>query len=128
MRPAQIDGISLSHTVIKENSDKADLKLQPKARTGLHSYKLPRTKDTIVCPRTTFLDWIRKIENRRGRNYKNSRQTTQLVIMGLDETLLNTYTGHARNSKSTNDYYVFAERLKDSEIATKQSDTHGLMK
>ncbi|KAA6394294.1 MAG: hypothetical protein EZS28_010180 [Streblomastix strix] len=50
---------------------------------------------------------------------------TQLVVMGLDETLLNTYTGHVRNSKSTNEYYVFAERLKDNEIATKLSDTHG---
>ncbi|KAA6361333.1 MAG: hypothetical protein EZS28_043141 [Streblomastix strix] len=45
--------------------------------------------------------------------------------MDLDETLLNTYTGHARNSKSTNEYYVFAERLKDNEIATKLSDTRG---
>ncbi|KAA6364299.1 MAG: hypothetical protein EZS28_040174 [Streblomastix strix] len=50
---------------------------------------------------------------------------TQLVVMGLDETLVNTYTGYARNSKSTNDYYVFAERLKDNEIATKLSDTRG---
>ncbi|KAA6335417.1 MAG: hypothetical protein EZS28_052968, partial [Streblomastix strix] len=50
---------------------------------------------------------------------------TQLVIMGLDETLLNTYTGHARKSKSTNEYYVFAERLKDNEIVTKLSDTRG---
>ncbi|KAA6384381.1 MAG: hypothetical protein EZS28_020093 [Streblomastix strix] len=50
---------------------------------------------------------------------------TQLVLMGLDETLLNTYTGHARNSKATNDYNVFAERLKDNEIATKLSDTRG---
>ncbi|KAA6355388.1 MAG: hypothetical protein EZS28_049085 [Streblomastix strix] len=50
---------------------------------------------------------------------------TQLVEMGLYETLLNTYIGHARNSKSTNDYYVFAERLKDNEIASKLSDTRG---
>ncbi|KAA6361297.1 MAG: hypothetical protein EZS28_043177 [Streblomastix strix] len=50
---------------------------------------------------------------------------TQLVIMGLDETLSNTYTGHVRNSKSINEYYVFAERLKDNEIATKLSDTRG---
>ncbi|KAA6380017.1 MAG: hypothetical protein EZS28_024456 [Streblomastix strix] len=50
---------------------------------------------------------------------------TQLVAMSLDETLLNAYTGHARNSKSTNEYYVFAERLKDNEIATKLSDTRG---
>ncbi|KAA6323204.1 MAG: hypothetical protein EZS28_054341 [Streblomastix strix] len=47
--------------------------------------------------------------------------------MGLDETLLNTYTGHARNSKSTNEYNVFAERLKGNEIATKLSDTCGLV-
>ncbi|KAA6377650.1 MAG: hypothetical protein EZS28_026819 [Streblomastix strix] len=52
---------------------------------------------------------------------------TQLVVMGLDEALLNTYAGNARNSKSTNDYYVFAERLKDNEIAPKLSDTHGQM-
>ncbi|KAA6334424.1 MAG: hypothetical protein EZS28_053069 [Streblomastix strix] len=50
---------------------------------------------------------------------------TQLVVMGLDETLLNTYTGHASNLKSTNDFYVFEERLKDDEIATKLSDTRG---
>lgn len=75
MRPAEIEGISLSHSVINENSDKADLRLQPKAKTGLHSYKLPRTRDPIVCPRTTFFDWIRRIENRYGRNYKNNRQS-----------------------------------------------------
>ncbi|KAA6377325.1 MAG: hypothetical protein EZS28_027146, partial [Streblomastix strix] len=38
------------------------------------------------------------------------QSATQLVVMGLDETLLNTYTGYARNSKSTNEYYAFAER------------------
>ncbi|KAA6378155.1 MAG: hypothetical protein EZS28_026317, partial [Streblomastix strix] len=52
---------------------------------------------------------------------------TQLVVMGLGETQLNTYTGHARNSKLTNEYYVFAERLKDNETATNLSDSHGLM-
>ncbi|KAA6371443.1 MAG: hypothetical protein EZS28_033031 [Streblomastix strix] len=50
---------------------------------------------------------------------------TQLVVMGLDETSVNTYTGHARNPKSTNEYYIFAGRLKDNEIATKLSDTNG---
>ncbi|KAA6370429.1 MAG: hypothetical protein EZS28_034044 [Streblomastix strix] len=53
---------------------------------------------------------------------------TQLVVMGLDETLLNTYTGHARNSKSTNEYNVFAERLKDNELATKLSEIRGQVK
>ncbi|KAA6379094.1 MAG: hypothetical protein EZS28_025379 [Streblomastix strix] len=48
---------------------------------------------------------------------------TQLVVMGLDEMLLNTYTEHARSSKSTNENYVFAERSKDNEIATKLSGT-----
>ncbi|KAA6352822.1 MAG: hypothetical protein EZS28_051651 [Streblomastix strix] len=50
---------------------------------------------------------------------------TQLVVMGLDETLLNPYTGHARNSKPTNEYNVPTERLKGNQIATKLSDTRG---
>ncbi|KAA6366813.1 MAG: hypothetical protein EZS28_037662 [Streblomastix strix] len=50
---------------------------------------------------------------------------TQLIVMGLDETLLNTYQGCVRNSKQTYEYYIFAERLKDNEIATKFSDTRG---
>ncbi|KAA6333648.1 MAG: hypothetical protein EZS28_053145 [Streblomastix strix] len=64
------------------------------------------------------------IKGKQVYSFRHSA-ATQLVVMGLDETLLNTYTGHARNSKSTNDYYVFAERLKDKEIATKLSDTRG---
>ncbi|KAA6390774.1 MAG: hypothetical protein EZS28_013697 [Streblomastix strix] len=46
----------------------------------------------------------------------------QLVVMVLDETILNTYTGHAMNSISTNEYYVLVERLKDNEIATNLFD------
>ncbi|KAA6370525.1 MAG: hypothetical protein EZS28_033948 [Streblomastix strix] len=64
-----------------------------------------------------------RIKGKQVYSFRHSA-ATQLVVMGLDETLLNTYTGHARNSKSTNEYYVFAERLKDNEIATKLSDTH----
>ncbi|KAA6371781.1 MAG: hypothetical protein EZS28_032693 [Streblomastix strix] len=145
-----------------------DLRLQPKTKSGLHSYKLPKNKDRIVCPRATFFDWLKRIDNKHGRSIRDNKYgalwwneditipakrgqislrlkklldlmgmkgkqvysfrhsaATQLVIMGLDETLLNTYTGHARNSKSTNEYYIFAERLKDNEIATKLSDTRG---
>ncbi|KAA6386194.1 MAG: hypothetical protein EZS28_018280 [Streblomastix strix] len=63
----------------------------------------------------------------KGKQVYSFRRSaaTQLIVMGLDETLLNTYTGHARNSKSINEYYVLAERLKDNEIATILSDTRG---
>ncbi|KAA6319659.1 MAG: hypothetical protein EZS28_054788, partial [Streblomastix strix] len=64
------------------------------------------------------------IKGKQVYSFRHSA-ATQLVVMGLDETLLNTYPRHARNSKSTNDYYIFAERLKDNEIATKLSDTSG---
>ncbi|KAA6346768.1 MAG: hypothetical protein EZS28_052071 [Streblomastix strix] len=47
---------------------------------------------------------------------------TQIAVIGLDKMLLNTCTGLAWNFQSTNEYYVFAERLKDNEIATKLSD------
>ncbi|KAA6366431.1 MAG: hypothetical protein EZS28_038043 [Streblomastix strix] len=168
MRPAEIEGISLRYSVIYEQTDKVDLRLQPKTKSGLHTHKLPKTRDRIVCPRATFFDWLKKIDNKHGRSIRENKYgalwwneditilakrdkisfrlkillelmgikgkqvysfrhsaATQLVVMGQDETLLNTYTGHARNSKSTNDYYVFAERLKDNEIATKLSDTRG---
>ncbi|KAA6380092.1 MAG: hypothetical protein EZS28_024382 [Streblomastix strix] len=168
MRPAEIEGISLRHSVICEQTDKVNLRLQPKTNSGLHQYKLPKTSDRIVCPRATFFDWLKRIDNKHGHfirdnkygalwwneditipakrgqislrlkklldvmgikgkqiySYRHSA-ATQLVIMGLDETLLNTYTGNARNSKSTNEFNVFAERLKDNGIATKLSDTRG---
>ncbi|KAA6397483.1 MAG: hypothetical protein EZS28_006987 [Streblomastix strix] len=168
MRPAEIEGISVRHTVICEQTDKVDLRLQPKTKSVLHSHKLPKIRDRTVCPIATFFDWLKRIDNKHGRSIRNNKYgalwwneditipakrgqislrlqklldlmgikgkqvysfrhsaAAQLVVMGLDETLLNTYTGHARNSKSTNYYYVFAERLKDNEIATKLSDTHG---
>ncbi|KAA6381029.1 MAG: hypothetical protein EZS28_023440, partial [Streblomastix strix] len=139
--------------------------------SGLHSHKLPKTRDRTVCPRATFFDWLKRIDNKHGRSIRDNKYralwwneditiptikshislrlkklldmmgikekqvysfrhsaATQLVVMGLDEMLLNTYTGHARNSKSTNEYYVFAERLKDNEIATKLSDIRGKVK
>ncbi|KAA6378662.1 MAG: hypothetical protein EZS28_025809 [Streblomastix strix] len=168
MRPAEIEGISLRYSIICDQTDKIDLRLQPKTKSGLHSYKLPKTRDRTVCPRATFFDWQKRIDSKHGRSIRDNKYgalwwneditipakrgqislrlkklldlmdikgkqvysfrhsaATQRVVMSLDETLLNTYTGHARNSNSTNDYYVFAERLKDNEIATKLSDTRG---
>ncbi|KAA6342035.1 MAG: hypothetical protein EZS28_052420, partial [Streblomastix strix] len=165
---AEIEGISLRHSVVCEQTDKVDLQLQPKTKSGLHSHKLPKTRDRTVCPRAIFFDWLKRIDNKHSRSIRNNKYgalrwneditipakrgqislrlkklldlmsikgkqvysfrhlaATQLVVMGLDETLLNTYTGHARNSKSTNGYYIFAERLKDNEIATKLPDTRG---
>ncbi|KAA6366649.1 MAG: hypothetical protein EZS28_037824 [Streblomastix strix] len=164
----EIEGISLRHSVICELTDNVDLRLQPKTKSRLHSHKLPITSDRIVCPRATFFDWLKRIDNKHGRSIRENKYgalwwneditipakrgqislrlkklldvmdikgmqiysfrysaATQLAVMGLDETLLNAYTGHARNSKSTNEYYTFAERLKDNEIATKLSDIRG---
>ncbi|KAA6376042.1 MAG: hypothetical protein EZS28_028429 [Streblomastix strix] len=155
MRPAEIEGISLRHSVICEQIDKVDLRFQPKTKSGLHSHKLPKTRDRTVCPRATFFDWLKRIDNKHGRSIRENKYgallwneditipakrgqislrlkkllnlmsikgkqiysfrhsaAAQLVVMCLDETLLNTYTGHARNSKPTNEYYVFAERQK----------------
>ncbi|KAA6402961.1 MAG: hypothetical protein EZS28_001503 [Streblomastix strix] len=168
MRPAEIEGMSLRQSVICEQTDKVDLRLQPKTKSGLHSHKLPKTRDRTICPRATFFDWLKRIDNKHGRSIRDNKYgallwnediiipakrgqislrlkklldvmgikgkqvysfrhsaATQLVVMGLDETLLYTYTKHARNSKSTNEYYVFTERLKDNEIETKLSDTRG---
>ncbi|KAA6398211.1 MAG: hypothetical protein EZS28_006264 [Streblomastix strix] len=168
MRPAEIEGISLRHSVICEQTDKVDLRLQPKSKSRLHSHKLPKTRDRTVCPRAKFFDCLKRIDNKHSRFIRNNKYgalrwnegitilakrgqisfrlkklldvmgikgkqvyslrhsaATQLIVMGLDETLLNTYIGHARNSKSTNEYYVFAERLKDNEIATKLSNIRG---
>ncbi|KAA6399692.1 MAG: hypothetical protein EZS28_004779 [Streblomastix strix] len=145
MRPAEIEGVSLRHSVVCEQTDKVDLRLQPKTKTGLHSYKLPRTRDrtvqiinigslwwnediTIPAKRGKISLRLKKlldligIKGKQVYSFRHSA-ATQLVVMGLDETLLNTYAGHSRNSKSTNDYYVFAEKLKDNEISTKLSDT-----
>ncbi|KAA6359330.1 MAG: hypothetical protein EZS28_045143 [Streblomastix strix] len=45
MKPAEIEGISLRYSVVREQIDKVDLRLQPKTKSGLHSYKLPKIKD-----------------------------------------------------------------------------------
>ncbi|KAA6397459.1 MAG: hypothetical protein EZS28_007012 [Streblomastix strix] len=84
---------------------------------------IPAKKGQISLRLKKLLD-VKGIKGKQVYSFRYSA-AIQLVVMGLDETLLNTYTGHARNSKSTNEYYVFAERLKDNEIATKLSDTRG---
>ncbi|KAA6400191.1 MAG: hypothetical protein EZS28_004291 [Streblomastix strix] len=166
MRPAEIEGISLKYQVICKQTNKVDLRLQPKTKSGLHSHKLLNITDQNLCPRAIFFDWLKRIDNKHVRSIKDKKYgalwwndfitipakrgqfslrlmnqlevmgiigkqvylfrhsvAIQLVIMDLDETILNTYTGHARNSKSTNDYYVFTERLKEIELATKLFDT-----
>ncbi|KAA6371236.1 MAG: hypothetical protein EZS28_033237 [Streblomastix strix] len=76
-----------------------------------------------------FFDWLKRIDNKHGRSFRDNKygalwwneditipaqrgqisfrlkKLLDLMVMGLDETILNTYTGHARNSKSTNEYY-----------------------
>ncbi|KAA6373562.1 MAG: hypothetical protein EZS28_030909 [Streblomastix strix] len=148
IRPAEIEGISLRHSVICEQTDK--------------------TRDRIVRQRAIFFDQLKRIDNNHGRSIRDNKYValwsneditipakrgqislrlkklldmmgikgkqaysfnhsvaTQQIVMDLDETLLNIYTGHARNSKSTNEYYIFAEILKINEIATKLSDIRG---
>ncbi|KAA6397122.1 MAG: hypothetical protein EZS28_007351 [Streblomastix strix] len=73
MRPAEIERISLRYSVICECTDKVDLRLQPKTKSGLHSHKLPRTRDRIVCPIKIFFDWQKKIENNQGRSIRDNK-------------------------------------------------------
>ncbi|KAA6400985.1 MAG: hypothetical protein EZS28_003486, partial [Streblomastix strix] len=47
MRPAEIEGISLRYSVICEQVDNMNLRLQLKTKSGLHSHKLPKTRDRI---------------------------------------------------------------------------------
>ncbi|KAA6370869.1 MAG: hypothetical protein EZS28_033604 [Streblomastix strix] len=87
------------------------------------SITIPAKRGQISLRLNELLDLI----GTKGKQIYSFRHSTvtQFVAIGLDETLLNTYTGHARNSKLTNGYYVFAKRLKVNEIATKLSDTRG---
>ncbi|KAA6364207.1 MAG: hypothetical protein EZS28_040266 [Streblomastix strix] len=171
MRPAEIEGISLRYSVICEKPGKIDLRLQPKPKSGLHSHKLPKARDQIMCPRATFFDWLKRIDNKHSLSIRNNKygalrwneyitilaksgqislkfqeitrfirykreinilfrhQTaTQIILMGIDETLLNANIGNARNSKSTTKYYEIAERLQNNEITTNRSDTHDFEK
>ncbi|KAA6385933.1 MAG: hypothetical protein EZS28_018539 [Streblomastix strix] len=171
MRLAEIEGMSQTCLAICEIADKVDLRLQLKTKTGLYLHKLPKTRDQIKCSNSTFLQWLKRIDNKQSRSIRNNKYValwwneditipakrgqislrikklldvmgikgkqvysfrhsaaTQLEVMGLDETLLNTCAGQARISKSTNEYNIFAERLKDIQIVTKLSDTHGQIK
>ncbi|KAA6387976.1 MAG: hypothetical protein EZS28_016502 [Streblomastix strix] len=73
MGPAEIEGFSLLHSVINENSDNADLRQQPKTKSGLHSHKLPKTRDRVVSPRATFFDCSKRIENKHGRSIRDNK-------------------------------------------------------
>ncbi|KAA6388040.1 MAG: hypothetical protein EZS28_016429 [Streblomastix strix] len=56
------------------------------------------------------------VKGKQVYSFRHSAAATQLIVMGLDETLLNTYTGHARNSKSTNDYYEMPSCNIDKQV------------
>jgi hypothetical protein len=73
MRPAEIEGISLRHSVICEHTDKVYLRLQPKTKSGLHSHKLPNTRDRVVCPRATFFHYLKRIDNKHGRSIRDNK-------------------------------------------------------
>ncbi|KAA6384418.1 MAG: hypothetical protein EZS28_020056 [Streblomastix strix] len=72
MRPAEIEGISLEHSVICEKTYDIELRLQPKTKSGLHSHKLPKTTDQNVCPRATFFDWLKRTDNKHGRSIRDN--------------------------------------------------------
>ncbi|KAA6396969.1 MAG: hypothetical protein EZS28_007503 [Streblomastix strix] len=71
MNPAEIKRISLRHQVICEKTDEEDLRLQPQAKSGLHSHKLPKTGDQTICPRVIIFDWLKRIDNKHGRFIRN---------------------------------------------------------
>ncbi|KAA6380473.1 MAG: hypothetical protein EZS28_024001 [Streblomastix strix] len=73
MRPAEIEGKSLRHSVICEQTDKINLRLHPKTKSGLHSHKLPKTRDRTVCPRATFFDQVKRIDNKHGRSIRDNK-------------------------------------------------------
>ncbi|KAA6399439.1 MAG: hypothetical protein EZS28_005037 [Streblomastix strix] len=63
MRSSEIEGIFLKHPVIYEQTDKVDLRLQPKTKSGLHSHKFPKTRDRIEDMLTQFADRIETRNN-----------------------------------------------------------------
>ncbi|KAA6374987.1 MAG: hypothetical protein EZS28_029485 [Streblomastix strix] len=106
--------------------NKMNLKLSPSKIYCFLMDKRPEREENSgqISLRLKKLLDVMGIKGKQAYSFRQSA-ATQLVVMGLGEKFLNTYTGHARNSKSTNEYLVFVERLKDNEIATKLSDTHG---
>ncbi|KAA6358113.1 MAG: hypothetical protein EZS28_046360, partial [Streblomastix strix] len=135
MRPAEIEGISQRYSVICEQTDKTkDRTVCPRAtffdwlnridnrygrsiRDNKYGALWWNEDITIQAKRGQISLRIKKlldlmgIKGKQVYSFRHSA-ATQLVVMGLDETLLNTYTGHVRNSKSTNKYYVFAKDQK----------------
>ncbi|KAA6355859.1 MAG: hypothetical protein EZS28_048613, partial [Streblomastix strix] len=73
MRPAEFKGISLRHRVICQKTDKVDLRLQPKTKSELHSYKLQKTKIETICPSATFFDWLKKFDNKYRRLIRDNK-------------------------------------------------------
>ncbi|KAA6380625.1 MAG: hypothetical protein EZS28_023845 [Streblomastix strix] len=74
MIPAEIKGTSLKYSVIREKTDKIDLRLQPETKPGLHSHKLPKTRDQTVSTRATFFSCLKRIDNILGRSIRNYNQ------------------------------------------------------
>jgi hypothetical protein len=64
------------------------------------------------------------IDRKRAYSFRHSADT-KLVMLGVEDYKLNTFTNHAPDSKATRDYYVFADSLQHNDIATKLSESHG---
>ncbi|KAA6395627.1 MAG: hypothetical protein EZS28_008851 [Streblomastix strix] len=63
MKPAIIEGLALRHSVISEQTDKVNQRLQPKTKSELRSHKLPTTQDGTIYQKAIFFDWLKRIEN-----------------------------------------------------------------
>ncbi|KAA6365719.1 MAG: hypothetical protein EZS28_038755 [Streblomastix strix] len=70
---AEIEGMSLRHSVICLKTDKLYLRLQPKTKFGLHSHKLPKTRDRTICPRASFFNWLKRIDFKYSRSIIDSK-------------------------------------------------------
>ncbi|KAA6347070.1 MAG: hypothetical protein EZS28_052050 [Streblomastix strix] len=73
MGPAEIEEISLRHSVICQQTDKVDLRLQSKTKSGLLSHKLSKTRDRIISPRATFFDWLKRIDSEQGQPIRDNK-------------------------------------------------------
>ncbi|KAA6354224.1 MAG: hypothetical protein EZS28_050249, partial [Streblomastix strix] len=54
-------------------TDKVDLRFQPKTKSGLHSYKLPKTRIRTVYPKATFFDQLKRFDNKYGRAIRDNK-------------------------------------------------------
>ncbi|KAA6366122.1 MAG: hypothetical protein EZS28_038350 [Streblomastix strix] len=131
MRPAEIEGISPKiqatfFDCLKRIDNKYGRSIGDNKYGALwwnEDITIPAKRGQITLRLKKLLD-LMGIKGKQVHSFRHSA-ATQFVVIGLDKTLLNTYAGRARNFISINEYYLFAERLKDNEIATKLSDTHG---